>query len=125
MSETHERVVGFGVGGRNPEKSGRGRCGYHFSDMDRTRARATTGVRRERVGGRWRGSVWVLAAVVCWWGVVGSGVGGCSKPLFTDRDERSQYDRYDRSRNQHARPYLMDEFGRERPNLKGRLSPRD
>ncbi len=49
---------------------------------------------------------------------------GCRKALFTDRDTRSQYDRYDRVRNQYEPPFLFDEFGNEVPNIKGRLSPK-
>lgn len=49
---------------------------------------------------------------------------GCQKALFTDRDTRSQYDRYDRVRNQYEPPYLFDEFGAEVPNIRGRLTPK-
>ena len=38
---------------------------------------------------------------------------GCQKPLFSAKDERSQFDRYDRSRNQYAAQYVEDEFGRK------------
>lgn len=51
--------------------------------------------------------------------------GGCSKPLLSPADERSQYDRYDAVRSQYASQYTEDEFGRRRPNLRGRLSPKD
>ncbi|MEO1130677.1 MAG: hypothetical protein AAFX05_13370 [Planctomycetota bacterium] len=50
---------------------------------------------------------------------------GCNKPLFSPREERSQFDRYDRSRNQYAPQFVEDEFGRQEPNLKGRLEPKD
>ena len=50
---------------------------------------------------------------------------GCQQPLFSDRYSRTQFDRYDRSRNQFARPYVEDEFGRKEPNLWGRLSPKE
>lgn len=49
---------------------------------------------------------------------------GCGKPLLSPLDERSQYDRYDRVRNKYAPQYVMDEFGREQPNLRGRLAPK-
>lgn len=57
---------------------------------------------------------------------LGAGIlaGGCGKPLLSPLDERSQYDRYDRVRNKYAPQYVMDEFGRERPNLRGRLAPK-
>lgn len=57
--------------------------------------------------------------------VVGFLTGGCRQPLFTERDERSPFDRYDSVRNQRAPAYVMDEFGRRRPNLRERLLPRD
>ncbi|MFU8829785.1 MAG: hypothetical protein ACNA8P_10185 [Phycisphaerales bacterium] len=50
--------------------------------------------------------------------------GGCQKALFPQDAPRTQFDRYDRSRDAFAPPYIEDEFGRQRPNLQGRLSPR-
>lgn len=50
---------------------------------------------------------------------------GCSKPLLSPEANRSQYDRYDAVRNQYASQYTEDEFGRRRPNLKGRLLPKE
>jgi hypothetical protein len=50
---------------------------------------------------------------------------GCRGALFNDREPRSQYDRYDRSRGEHAPMYVEDEFGIKRPNLSGRLGARD
>jgi len=47
----------------------------------------------------------------------------CSTPLFPKKADRTQYDRYDRIRQEHAAQYETDEFGRRRPNLRGRLSP--
>lgn len=38
-----------------------------------------------------------------------------------ENDERTQYDRYDGIRNQRVPAYVEDEFGRQRPNIKGRL----
>lgn len=46
---------------------------------------------------------------------------GCAKPVITPNDERSQFDRYDAVRNQHAEQYVFDEFGRRKPNLRPRL----
>ena len=46
---------------------------------------------------------------------------GCTEPLMSERDPRSQYDQYDKARNQHAQQYLVDEYGRKTPNLRGRL----
>ncbi|MEZ6209960.1 MAG: hypothetical protein R3B46_01760 [Phycisphaerales bacterium] len=47
---------------------------------------------------------------------------GCSKALLSPRDERTQYDRYDVARGQYEPQYIEDEFGRRKPNLRGRLS---
>lgn len=49
---------------------------------------------------------------------------GCREALFTERDERSQYDRYDRVRGQYEPTFLYDEFGDQVPNIKGRLTPK-
>lgn len=46
---------------------------------------------------------------------------GCQKPLFAPTDEQSPYDRYDAIRSQRATPYVEDEFGSKKPNLRGRL----
>lgn len=61
------------------------------------------------------------------WGVLGLATivaSGCSKPLLSPEDSRSQYDRYDRSRNQYSPQYVEDEFGDRTPNLRGRLAPK-
>lgn len=50
---------------------------------------------------------------------------GCTKPLLSPDATRSQYDRYDAVRSQYASQYTEDEFGRRRPNLKGRLMPKE
>lgn len=52
-------------------------------------------------------------------------VGGCSSPLLSPDEARSQYDRYDAVRNQHASQYQEDEFGARKPNLRARLLPKD
>lgn len=49
---------------------------------------------------------------------------GCQKALFPQDEPRTQFDRYDRSRDAFAPTYIEDEFGRQRPNLQGRLSPK-
>lgn len=56
-----------------------------------------------------------MLAVIAW------GATGCSKPLLAPNEERSQYDRYEAIRNERAAPYVEDEFGHRRPNLRGRL----
>lgn len=57
-------------------------------------------------------------------GLSGIGASGCQKALFPQDEPRTQFDRYDRSRDAYAPSYIEDEFGRQRPNLQGRLSPR-
>lgn len=52
-------------------------------------------------------------------------LGGCTDPLLTPNEPRSQYDRYDAIRAQRAPSYLEDEYGRRRPNLRGRLLAKD
>ena len=49
---------------------------------------------------------------------------GCGKALFPQDEARTQFDRYDRSRDEYAPMYIEDEFGRQTPNLQGRLSPK-
>jgi len=46
---------------------------------------------------------------------------GCRQSPITEDDIRSQFDRYDLVRDQYAPAYLQDEYGRKRPNLRGRL----
>lgn len=50
---------------------------------------------------------------------------GCEKPLLSDTEERSPFDRYDAVRNQYSEQRQMNEFGRMRPDLRGRLLPKD
>ena len=49
---------------------------------------------------------------------------GCVKPLFPRNEPRSQFESYDIVRNQNQPLYVFDEFGRQQPNLRGRLSPK-
>lgn len=49
----------------------------------------------------------------------------CGQPLLSPKDERSQYDRYDRVRNDYAPQYVMDVYGRKLPNVRERLKQRD
>jgi hypothetical protein len=56
--------------------------------------------------------------------LVALSMGACQAPLFSPRETRSQYDRYDRSRNQFEPQYLQDEYGVRQPNLRGRLTPK-
>lgn len=49
------------------------------------------------------------------------GLGGCVDPLLSPNEPRSQYSRYDLVRGRFAPQYVEDEFGRRKPNLRGRL----
>lgn len=49
---------------------------------------------------------------------------GCRAPLFPENQPRTQYDRYDAVRNQQAPMFVIDEFGRSRPNIRGRVGPK-
>ena len=72
---------------------------------------------------RWLGVRPTRTGVCC---VLGAGVlclvaGGCAKPLLSPTEPRSQYSRYDLVRGQYAPQYVEDEYGRRKPNLRGRL----
>lgn len=63
-----------------------------------------------------------VGALIC----IALGAPACkTKPLLSPDRERSQFDRYDRVRDQYAAQYVFDEFGRRRPNLSGRLLQRE
>lgn len=49
---------------------------------------------------------------------------GCAKPLFPTDQDRTPFDRYDGIRNREEPAQTLDEYGRRRPNLRGRLSRR-
>ncbi|MHC4976735.1 MAG: hypothetical protein ACYTF7_09040 [Planctomycetota bacterium] len=49
---------------------------------------------------------------------------GCRTSLFDQRRDRSQYQAYDEIRNQHEPQVIFDAYGRPKPNLRGRLSPK-
>ena len=51
--------------------------------------------------------------------------GGCGEPLLAENEPRSQYDRYDALRGQRPPATVTDEFGIDKPNLRGRLLRRD
>ena len=50
---------------------------------------------------------------------------GCGEPLLAENEPRSQYDRYDALRGQRPPAMVTDEFGIDKPNLRGRLLRRD
>jgi len=49
------------------------------------------------------------------------GLGGCQPPLLTADEPRSQFHQYDVVRDEQTQPFVRDEFGRQIPNLRGRL----
>lgn len=53
--------------------------------------------------------------------LLAGGVGGCADPLFSPDEPRSQYDRNDALRGQHAPPYVFDQYGARKPNIRQRL----
>lgn len=65
-------------------------------------------------------------SLVCILGLTLTVSTGCrTKPLLSPDHSRSQYDDYDRIRDQYAPQYVFDEYGKRRPNLSGRLLPRE
>jgi hypothetical protein len=66
-------------------------------------------------GGFRRLGLGVALLVVC------LGSTGCVKSIYRRGDPRTQYDRYDASRNQFVPDYVEDEYCRLEPNLRGRL----
>ena len=52
-------------------------------------------------------------------------VAACARPLLSPADERSPFDRFDALRAQRAPQYVEDEFGMQKPNLRGRLGQKD
>ena len=66
-----------------------------------------------------------MGVVVLVVGVVVCSLGGCRKPLFKEKDDRSPYARYDSVRGQDVPPYRYNEYGRRVPNLRARLAPKE
>ncbi len=54
-----------------------------------------------------------------------SGLSACKRSALRPDDERSQFTRYDRTRNEDSTPFIEDEFGRRTPNLRARLLVKD
>jgi hypothetical protein len=52
-----------------------------------------------------------------------STLGGCARALFPTNEPRTQFEKYDRRRNNFAPPQQADVFGNPRPALRARLSP--
>jgi hypothetical protein len=49
---------------------------------------------------------------------------GCRNTLFSPKSPRSQFQAYDQIRNQHEPQVIFDAYGRPKPNLRGRLTPK-
>ena len=64
------------------------------------------------------------AGLLCAGLVLAGSLIGCAKPLFPQDEARTQFDRYDRSRDEYSPMFTEDEFGRRVPNLQGRLAPK-
>lgn len=47
---------------------------------------------------------------------------GCRAPLFPDTEPPSQYERVDALSGREPPQFVYDEFGRRRPNIRGRLT---
>lgn len=71
-----------------------------------------------------RRSRWQAAGAIIALGLSLAALPSCGKPLLSPADERTPFDRYDAVRNEYARQYVENEFGRLKPNLTGRLSPK-
>lgn len=52
-------------------------------------------------------------------------LGACKRTALRNDDERTQFSRYDRTRNADSAPFIEDEFGRRTPNLRARLLVKD
>lgn len=48
-------------------------------------------------------------------------LGGCSDPLLTPDEPRSQFDRTDMVRGRRAPTYVYDQYGTRKSNIRGRL----
>lgn len=75
----------------------------------------------DAVGGRARATRAAGMALLILAGVLPA----CSKPLLSPEDERTPFDRFDALRAQYSPQYIEDEYGRQQPNLRGRLAPRE
>lgn len=78
--------------------------------------RHTTGCGGDRCRARPIGCCAILLTVA-WAGF------GCNKPLFPENSARTQFETYDRLRQQSTQLEEEDEFGQKRPALRARLTP--
>lgn len=64
----------------------------------------------------------VCAAVAT---LVAVSAAACNKPLFPENSARTQFETYDRLRQQSTPLEEEDEFGQKRPALRARLAPQN
>ncbi|HYD00185.1 MAG TPA: hypothetical protein VEB22_03085 [Phycisphaerales bacterium] len=50
---------------------------------------------------------------------------GCNRPLLSPAETRTPFDSYDSVRGQYAPQTLTDDLGRDKPNIRQRLSTKD
>ncbi len=50
---------------------------------------------------------------------------GCQKPLFPEKNTRTQFDTYDTLRQKNQQLLVPDEFGNPQPALRARLTPQN
>ncbi len=74
-------------------------------------------------GGAALGARSLLALTLCL--LACSGLSACKRSALRADDERTQFSRYDRTRNEDSTPFIEDEFGRRTPNLRARLLVKD
>ncbi|MSR69408.1 MAG: hypothetical protein EXS17_03585 [Phycisphaerales bacterium] len=55
--------------------------------------------------------------------LIGALLSGCQKPLFPEKNSRSQFETYDSLRQQNQQLVIPDEFGNPQPALRARLTP--
>ena len=76
--------------------------------------------RTTRHGGAARARTRIVVLVAA----LGAGAAaGCNKPLFPENSARTQFETYDRLRQQSTPLEEEDEFGQKRPALRARLAP--
>lgn len=73
---------------------------------------------------------WALRSALGWAALAATFLGctfsgGCKKALFSQDEARSQFDRFDAVRDKRAEPFVFDEFGQRRPNIRSRLLTRE
>ena len=90
---------------------------HRAEDHMTNNAQTKTGTRRAR---------WTRPLLAITLGVLAcGGLNACKRSALRPDDERTQFSRYDRTRNADSAPFIEDEFGRRTPNLRARLLVQD